>query len=154
MTIAGAGKSLAPARALVYISKIMTTVIIIIHVLVCLALISIVLLQHGKGAGIGAAFGGSSQTVFGSTGAAPFLGQAHCGGGQSFLCCTSLGLTFLGRQQEVSVMQGVRTSRRLEQKTTPAPAPPAAPAEKLRPHRPSQMNLTMPKWWNLVDTPS
>ncbi len=129
MTIAGAGKSLAPARALVYISKIMTTVIIIIHVLVCFALISIVLLQHGKGAGIGAAFGGSSQTVFGSTGAAPFLAKLTAAAAVIFML-TSLGLTFLSRQQEVSVMHGLRTKPPVEQKTTPAPAPPAAPAEK------------------------
>ncbi len=50
----------------------MTTIIVVIHVIVSFALIMIVLLQHGKGAGIGAAFGGSSQTVFGSTGAARF----------------------------------------------------------------------------------
>jgi preprotein translocase subunit SecG len=129
MTIAGAGKSLAPARALVYISKIMTTVIIIIHVLVCLALISIVLLQHGKGAGIGAAFGGSSQTVFGSTGAAPFLAKLTAAAAVIFML-TSLGLTFLSRQQEVSVMHGLRTKPPMEQKNMPAPAPPAAPAEK------------------------
>ena len=129
MTIAGAGKSLAPARALVYINKIMTTVIIIIHVLVCLALISIVLLQHGKGAGIGAAFGGSSQTVFGSTGAAPFLAKLTAVAAVVFML-TSLSLTFLSRQQEVSVMHGIRSKPPVEQKAAPAPAPPAAPAEK------------------------
>ena len=53
----------------------MTIFVIVIHIIVSLALICIVLLQHGKGAGIGAAFGGSSQTVFGSTGAAPFLAK-------------------------------------------------------------------------------
>ncbi len=86
----------------------MTTAIIIIHVLVCLALISIVLLQHGKGAGIGAAFGGSSQTVFGSTGAAPFLAKLTAVAAIVFMV-TSLGLTFLSRQQEVSVMHGLRS---------------------------------------------
>jgi preprotein translocase subunit SecG len=53
----------------------MTTVILIIHVLVCIFLISIVLLQSGKGAELGAAFGGSSQTLFGSRGAATFLNK-------------------------------------------------------------------------------
>lgn len=53
----------------------MTTVILIIHVLVCVFLISIVLFQSGKGAELGAAFGGSSQTIFGSRGAATFLNK-------------------------------------------------------------------------------
>jgi preprotein translocase subunit SecG len=106
----------------------MTTVIIIIHVLVCLALISIVLLQHGKGAGIGAAFGGSSQTVFGSTGAAPFLAKLTAVAAVLFML-TSLSLTFLSRQQEISVMKGLRGKPATEEKA-PEPALPAAPAEK------------------------
>ncbi|MCJ7595361.1 MAG: preprotein translocase subunit SecG, partial [Desulfobacterales bacterium] len=46
----------------------MQFIIVFIHVAVCVALILIVLLQKGKGANMGAAFGGSSQTVFGSAG--------------------------------------------------------------------------------------
>jgi len=53
----------------------MTTFLLIIHVIVCVMLIAIVLLQSGKGADIGAAFGGSSQTLFGSRGAATFLNK-------------------------------------------------------------------------------
>jgi len=53
----------------------MTTLLLIIHIIVCLMLIAIVLLQSGKGAEIGAAFGGSSQTIFGSRGAATFLSK-------------------------------------------------------------------------------
>lgn len=53
----------------------MATFLIVIHVFVCLFLIFIVLIQGGKGAEIGAAFGGASQTVFGSRGAATFLGK-------------------------------------------------------------------------------
>ncbi|MBP1699906.1 MAG: Preprotein translocase SecG subunit, partial [Deltaproteobacteria bacterium] len=44
------------------------TIIIVLHILVCIALILIVLLQAGKGAEMGAAFGGASQTIFGSAG--------------------------------------------------------------------------------------
>ncbi|MBW2045444.1 MAG: preprotein translocase subunit SecG [Deltaproteobacteria bacterium] len=51
----------------------MRLILILIHVLVCLALILIILFQRGKGADMGAAFGGSSQAVFGSTGATSFL---------------------------------------------------------------------------------
>ena len=54
----------------------MSLIIIITHVIACLALIMIVLLQTGKGADMGAAFGGGgSQTLFGSSGASPFLGK-------------------------------------------------------------------------------
>ena len=55
----------------------MSILVIIIHVIVSIALIMIVLLQTGKGADMGAAFGGgSSQTLFGSTGASTFLSKA------------------------------------------------------------------------------
>jgi preprotein translocase subunit SecG len=53
----------------------MTIFLMIVHIFVCLFLIAVVLLQSGKGAEIGAAFGGSSQTLFGSRGAATFLGK-------------------------------------------------------------------------------
>jgi preprotein translocase subunit SecG len=53
----------------------MTIFLMIIHVFVCLFRIAVVLLQSGKGAEIGAAFGGSSQTLFGSRGAATFLSK-------------------------------------------------------------------------------
>ena len=133
----------------------MHTIVIVIHVIVSLALVSIVLLQHGKGAGIGAAFGGSSQTVFGSTGAAPFLAKLTAIVAILFMC-TSLGLTFMGRQQAPSVMQGAGKPAA----TQPAPATPATPGRP-GPARaagtgrtPKQMITHVPKWWNLVDTPS
>lgn len=113
-----------------YIYLDMTTLVVIVHVIVCVALISIVLLQHGKGAGIGAAFGGSSQTVFGSAGAAPFLAKLTAVAAILFML-TSLSLSFLGRRQEVSVMQGVSGRPAAEQKApTPAEKPPAPAAPK------------------------
>ena len=53
----------------------MESIILILHYLVCVFLIIVILLQAGKGADIGAAFGGGSQTVFGSRGAATFLSK-------------------------------------------------------------------------------
>jgi preprotein translocase subunit SecG len=47
----------------------MVTVVVVIHVTVCISLCIIVLMQRGKGAEVGAVFGGSSQTVFGASGA-------------------------------------------------------------------------------------
>ena len=113
----------------------MNTIVIIIHVVVSLALICIVLLQHGKGAGIGAAFGGSSQTVFGSTGAAPFLAKLTAAAAILFML-TSLSLTFLGRQKEASVMQG--TGKPAATQSAPAAPSPAAPGEKAPPGGPGK----------------
>jgi preprotein translocase subunit SecG len=53
----------------------MATFLLIIHLLVCFFLIFIVLIQSGKGAELGAAFGGSSQTMFGARGAATFFSK-------------------------------------------------------------------------------
>ena len=47
----------------------MVTIVVSIHVIVCVAICIIILLQQGKGAEVGAVFGGSSQTVFGASGA-------------------------------------------------------------------------------------
>lgn len=53
----------------------MVTLLTILHVVVCLFLVGIVLLQHGKGADIGASFGGSSQSLFGTEGPLPLLNK-------------------------------------------------------------------------------
>jgi preprotein translocase subunit SecG len=47
----------------------MVTAVIVLHIVVCISLVIVVLLQQGKGADVGAVFGGSSQTVFGAGGA-------------------------------------------------------------------------------------
>jgi preprotein translocase subunit SecG len=71
-----------------------TTLILVVHIVVCIALILIILLQSGKGADIGAVFGGgSSQTVFGSTGATPFLSKITIGAAVIFMV-TSIILTY------------------------------------------------------------
>jgi preprotein translocase subunit SecG len=54
----------------------MVTAVVTIHVIVCITLCITILLQHGKGADIGAVFGGSSQTVFGAGGAGNALTKA------------------------------------------------------------------------------
>ncbi|MGD8761945.1 MAG: preprotein translocase subunit SecG [Desulfobacteraceae bacterium] len=73
----------------------MSLLLIILHVVVCVALIMIVLLQTGKGADMGAAFGGgSSQTLFGSTGASTFLSKATTAAAVIFML-TSLALAYI-----------------------------------------------------------
>ena len=54
----------------------MVSIVLGIHVIVCLALVLVILVQHGKGADVGAVFGGSSQTVFGASGAGNALTKA------------------------------------------------------------------------------
>jgi preprotein translocase subunit SecG len=51
----------------------MVTAVVAIHVIVCVTMVIVVLLQQGKGADVGAVFGGSSSTVFGASGAGNFL---------------------------------------------------------------------------------
>lgn len=72
----------------------MTTLLLIVHIIVCFALVLIVLLQGGKGADIGATFGaGSSQTVFGATGGQSFMGKLTTGAAVIFML-TSLLLAY------------------------------------------------------------
>ena len=86
----------------------MTTLIIVLHVIVCVLLILVVLLQAGKGAEMGATFGaGGSQSVFGSGGAAPFLSKLTTVVAAIFMI-TSISLTILSsRAAEKSVVEGI-----------------------------------------------
>lgn len=106
----------------------MTTFLTIIHVLACITLILIVLLQAGKGANMGAAFGGSSQTVFGSSGAGTFLGKMTAAVAIIFML-TSITLTYSSSRKISGLMDEVSTP--VTQQAVPvAPksaAPPAAP---------------------------
>lgn len=86
----------------------MITLLIILHVLICVGLIIAILLQSGKGSDLGAAFGGSSQTLFGSTGAVPFLNKVTTGVAIAFMI-TSLSLAFIAARSNVSkssIMEG------------------------------------------------
>ena len=71
----------------------MYSVVTVIHVFACLFLIGVVLLQQGKGADMGAVFGGSSSTIFGSGGAGNFLTRLTTGMAIVFML-TSLTLTY------------------------------------------------------------
>lgn len=101
----------------------MTTVLLIIHILVAIGIIVLVLLQQGKGADMGAAFGagGSSGSVFGATGSANFLSKMTAALATVFFL-SSLGLTYVAshNQKAGSVMNQVK----VQPKT--APAKPAA----------------------------
>lgn len=83
----------------------MSTVIVTIHILVCVALILIVLLQTGRGSEMGAAFGGgASQTLFGSSGSGTFFSKLTTGAAIIFML-TSLVLAYRSGHKTVeSVM--------------------------------------------------
>src|SRR3990172_7609360 len=107
------------------------TLILTVHVLVALSIIFLVLLQHGKGADMGAAFGGgSSGSLFGATGSANFLSRTTAALAAVFFL-TSLGLAYVATHKPKtggSVMQGVTAPpapavRPLEDVPTPADAP-------------------------------
>ena len=79
-------------------------IITVLHILVCAALVLIVLIQAGKGAEMGAAFGGSSQTIFGSSGAMGFLTKLTTGAAIVFMI-TSLLLAFSSTRRASTVMK-------------------------------------------------
>ena len=101
----------------------MKLILIILHISVSVALILIVLLQKGKGASMGAAFGGSSQTVFGSSGATSFLHKVTAAAAIIFML-TSLGLAFLfGKGATSSIMKGVSPAQMPAAQQTEGPTP-------------------------------
>ena len=74
----------------------MSTVITALHVIVCIFLVAVVLLQRGKGAQVGAVFGGGGgTTMFGARGAGNFLTKLTAGAAAVFMI-TSLSLSYLG----------------------------------------------------------
>ena len=75
----------------------------ILHIVICLLLIFIVLIQSGKGADMGAAFGGSSQTLFGSAGPATFLGKMTSVVATVFMI-TSLWLAYFAVHKPISII--------------------------------------------------
>ncbi|MEW6542660.1 MAG: preprotein translocase subunit SecG [Nitrospirota bacterium] len=107
----------------------MYTLAVIVHVIVCFLMIGAILLQSGKGAEIGAAFGGSSQTVFGSRGPGTFLSKVTVAAAIIFML-TSLGLAVLSKERTFS-----STVIDLNKKeAAPAPAPQAdAQSKELAP---------------------
>ena len=104
----------------------MRPLLIVLHVFVCLILILVVLLQAGRGASMGAAFGGSSQTIFGSAGAGTFLGKMTTVVAIIFML-TTLSLSYFSGEKSSSVMKGYAPAKPVE-KTVPTQTLPTAPA--------------------------
>lgn len=108
--------------------NILLTLIVVVQVLAALTIIGLVLLQHGKGADMGAAFGsGASGSLFGATGSSNFLSKSTAVAAAIFFAAT-LALAFFGHRP-AAVGGGVM--ERLP--VAPAPATPATPAAPAAP---------------------
>jgi preprotein translocase subunit SecG len=114
-------------------SPIWTNVLIVTHVLVALAIIGLVLLQHGKGADMGSGFGGgASSSLFGATGSANFLSRTTAVLATLFFLL-SLALAYVATKKPVDagggVIDAIKSRPALQEKKPaaedPKPKPPA-----------------------------
>ena len=97
----------------------MSVVVVVLHVIVCVFLIAVVLLQRGKGAQVGAVFGGGGgATMFGGRGAGNFLTKLTAGAATVFMI-TSLTLAYMG------LSSGERMFQDDVEESAPAAAQPA-----------------------------
>ncbi|MBF0629201.1 MAG: preprotein translocase subunit SecG [Magnetococcales bacterium] len=109
----------------------MTLILMVLHILVCMALVFVVLLQKGSGADMGAAFGGSSQSLFGARGSGDFLSKLTAGLATVFMI-TSMTLAFFSTRPgtERSVMDGAPVSASQPAQSGKEGAPAAKAKEK------------------------
>ncbi|MGH7851842.1 MAG: preprotein translocase subunit SecG [Candidatus Binatia bacterium] len=103
----------------------MIIAIIILHVIVSIGLILVVLLQTGKGAEVGAVFGGSSSTIFGSSGAGNFLTRLT----------TGMAIVFMATSLTLGYFTAKRPSATIFDNRTPAvePRAPDQPPQAAQP---------------------
>jgi preprotein translocase subunit SecG len=128
------------------------SLLLVVHVIVAATLIGFVLLQHGKGADMGAAFGsGASGSLFGAAGSANFLSRTTAILATVFFV-TSLALTYLAANRGVPkdlMLQGApaKTAPAGKAAEVPpsAPAPAAAPAPATTPGAPASKAGDVPK---------
>lgn len=116
----------------------MQTFLTVIHVVTCVLLILVVLIQSGKGADISASLGGSSQTVFGSSGGANFFTR-FTGGAAAVFMTTSIVLTMLGSRGQQSVFSG-QPAAPAQAPANTAPATDATAPQQNAPAAPSTGN--------------
>jgi preprotein translocase subunit SecG len=103
----------------------MIALVVVIHIIACLTLVTVVLLQQGKGADVGAVFGGSSSTVFGASGAGNLLTKITWGCAIVFFA-TSLVLAYTStRRATGSIFEGGHVT--IPVAPTPKAAAPALP---------------------------
>ncbi|MBV8030646.1 MAG: preprotein translocase subunit SecG [Betaproteobacteria bacterium] len=133
---------------------IWTNIIIVVHVLVALAIIGLVLLQHGKGADMGSGFGGgASSSLFGATGSANFLSRTTAVLATVFFLL-SLALAYIAStapRESGSVVDRAAAraqKKEVEQNASPSqdkPAPSAAEAGKAAPPAQAPKDKNVPQ---------
>jgi preprotein translocase subunit SecG len=102
----------------------MIAAVVAVHIIVCFTMVIVILLQQGKGADVGAVFGGSSSTVFGASGAGNFLTKV------TWVCAvlffsTSIFLAYSStRRATGSIFEGRNLSAQTGQPSKAAPALP------------------------------
>jgi preprotein translocase subunit SecG len=102
----------------------MYVLLIVIHLFTAFLMVGAILLQSGKGAEIGATFGGSSQTIFGGRGAATFLSKFTWGCAVVFMM-TSMGLAILSKERSLGTSLRLPTPPPVSTSTQPAGSSPA-----------------------------
>lgn len=113
----------------------MNTALIVFHYFVCSSLIILILLQAGKGADIGAAFGGASQTVFGGRGPATFLSKATTVAAVLFLF-TSISLAQMSKQSSIkSVLDSIPVTQQVGAPESAPVIPEAMTGEEQAPEK-------------------
>jgi preprotein translocase subunit SecG len=105
----------------------MEIVILVLHILAAVGIVGLVLLQHGKGADVGAAFGsGASGSIFGASGSANFLSRATAILALVFFM-TSLGLTYFSSRK--SDTRGVMADHPVSTQKVPGQIPGQTPGQ-------------------------
>ncbi len=122
----------------------MQNILLVFHIFLAIGLVGLVLIQHGRGADAGAAFGsGASSTIFGARGASSFLTRTTAILATLFFV-TSLRLAYFTNRsvEPQSIMD--RAQQQQAQEAPPAPAPttdvPAVPSEPETPSDADQQN--------------
>jgi len=91
--------------------QILMNLVLVVQLISALAMIGLVLVQHGKGADMGASFGsGASGSLFGATGSANFLSRSTAVCATVFFCCT-LALAYFGSHRDAAVSKDTLIDR-------------------------------------------
>ena len=112
----------------------METMVWMVHIVASLTVIGLVLLQHGKGADMGAAFGsGSSGSLFGASGSANFLSRAT-GIAVTVFFLTSMGLTYFSFSKQNAPLAAAKVQQPIQKQVplTPPTIPPAPASSKAK----------------------
>jgi preprotein translocase subunit SecG len=108
--------------------SVVVTIILTVQMLSALAMIGLILVQHGKGADMGAAFGsGGSGSLFGASGSANFLSRTTAVLATVFFVCT-LALAYFGNQRPSGSGSVLESAAGLAPAVSVVPATPVAPA--------------------------